>query len=192
MYEDTPITVETGSGATTEGDHSSELTPLVGDADSGGESSFLPSEAGSRHSEGDDETEDAATISSRLWREELPGRFRVHERQLLDLILEHHPETFTSQSILQVDSLTAFNLRALASHVHEFLATSPAKLTSSSILLFLDALRDLQQFYHFRLDWLDAGVRPFLSVPFRKIVRFHTSRQSRVEQRHAEATRIRN
>ena len=110
----------------------------------------------------------------------------------MDLILEHHPETFTSQSILQVDSLTAFNLRALASHVHEFLATSPAKLTSSSILLFLDALRDLQQFYHFRLDWLDAGVRPFLSVPFRKIVRFHTSRQSRVEQRHAEATRIRN
>ena len=81
---------------------------------------------------------------------------------------------------------------ALAIHVHELLDISLSKLTSSSILLLLDALRDLQQFYHFRLDWLDAGVHPFLSVPFRKIVRFHTSRQSRVEQRHAEATRIQN
>ena len=63
------MTVETGSGATVEGDHSYEFTPLVGDDDSGGESSFLPSEAGSRHSEGDDEAEDAASISSRLWRE---------------------------------------------------------------------------------------------------------------------------
>lgn len=108
--------------------------------DSREDSSFLPSEVYSHHTSDDTEVKAHATFMSRLWCEEWPRHFRTHEREIRDLVLDNHPEIFTYWSVIYIDSLTMFNLMALANQVFDFLATHLSELTSASTLLFLDAL----------------------------------------------------